>query len=144
MFTDAIWAGSANTSGLRIPRYSQCSIAIDTQLVANNNAIESVCGTSKPTVANAGASLANARMRDSNGVLNGQWLAVDVDTYADSGAVSTGRSGQNDHSFDFGFAEARSMPGGPSHAVPLLPLPLQIALLGLVLLIARRRLRFKN
>ena len=140
LFTDAVWSSSANTSSSIIPRYSNCTIAIDMQSTANINAIESVCGTSNPTLANANSGEANARMRDSNGVLNGQWLEVNVDTSNSTGALTTGRSGQNDHSFDFGFAAAMA-PTGPSVAVPLMPWVMKYLLAFVLLGFTLRRFR---
>ncbi|MCV6622496.1 MAG: hypothetical protein OIF51_12180 [Cellvibrionaceae bacterium] len=140
LFTDSVWSSSANTSSSIIPRYSNCTIAIDMQSVANINAIESVCGTSNPTLANANSGEANARMRDSNGVLNGQWLEVNVDTSNSTGALTTGRSGQNDHSFDFGFAAAMA-PTGPSVAVPLMPWVMKFLLAFVLLGFTLRRFR---
>ncbi len=117
LFTDADYLVA---HGSRIPRGTACTVSIDT--VANGAALAMACGTAKPSPANNGGADAAADLRDSDG--------VDVGAGVVTVAFTTGGSGENDHSYDFGFVNitqdwgdapdsyaTTSMAGGPAHDI---------------------------
>ena len=124
VFDDDAWSSSAQASGARIPRYSQCRLSIDMALPANADAVEASCGTTSVTHTKINGNTGVDRLRDNDGTLIGDLLQVQVDTSRLVSAQGTGRSGQNDFSFDFGFAASNAVtptrPVGPPHSVPLL------------------------
>ncbi len=78
-----------------IPRRTTCRILIN----PFQNAVAGDCGAD-PTLLNAGGADEGASLRDSDGQAN-------IDGNSSVGAIfTTGRSGQNDHSLDFGFLPA--------------------------------------
>ncbi len=91
LFTDAIWAAAATTTSTRIPRQTSCTIRVNPADVGG-----------VPTRANASSGLGdgNDDIRDSDGLPVG----VNVEV-----TFTTGRSGENNHTYDFGFFQPVSI-----------------------------------
>ena len=95
-FTDAMYA-SSNSNAL-IPRQTECTISVRVNSGSTNaGKIATACSilSVQPTLSNVElAGDGNDDARDSDGVLNGVYTSV---------TFTSGESGENNHSYDFGF-----------------------------------------
>ena len=96
LFTDAVWQAA---NGSNIPRNASCTLTVDTS-GSNGLTIASACGAAIPTTADANSGLAdgNDDIRDSDGAVQGDNSSI---------ALTTGESGHNNHTYDFGFTRQR-------------------------------------